>query len=50
MTNDQRPTADDHTPGEPMRYHDELNRVGGILFYTAVAIIAAAFLIDYLRH
>ncbi len=33
-----------------MRYHEELNRVRGVLFYLAVAVLAVGFVIDYLRR
>ena len=33
-----------------MRYHEEMNRVRGILFYVALGIIAIGFVIDYIRH
>jgi hypothetical protein len=33
-----------------MRYHEELTRVRGIVFYVALAVIGVAFLIDYVRR
>jgi hypothetical protein len=33
-----------------MRYHEQLNRARGILFYVALAVIAVGFLIDYIRR
>ena len=33
-----------------MRYHEELNKVRGVLFYVALAVIAIGFLIDSLRR
>ena len=31
-----------------MRYHEQLNRVRGVLFYVAIAIVAIGFVIDRL--
>jgi hypothetical protein len=33
-----------------VRYHEELTRARGVLFYVALAIVAVAFLIDYVRR
>lgn len=33
-----------------MRYHEELNKVRGVMFYVAAAIVAIGFVIDYLRR
>ena len=44
----------DHTESsgrlQSMRYHEELNRARGVLFYVASVVLAFAFLIDYVRR
>ena len=33
-----------------MRYHEELHKVRGVLFYVVVMLIAVGFIFDYIRR
>ena len=35
---------------DSMRYHEELTRARGILFYAVLAVIAIGFVIDFIRR
>jgi hypothetical protein len=33
-----------------MRYHEQLNKVRGVLFYIALVVLATGYVITHIRH